>query len=158
MNSISLTIRKHPFLFVLSIALFAIFLFFPFILLLLVPISWYYNRKYPERPQATYKSTYKDKGEGTLTSNPFMSATEKSEYLQSPKWKELKQAKLDQVGHKCEFCGAISHLHLHHITYDKLGDEDLSDLAILCDKHHKQIHDKLGKDRLTTYPLSALED
>lgn len=110
-----------------------------------------------EVKQPTKRKPYY-KGEGTLDSNPFMSAKDKAKYLSSTSWSQLKAKRLEIAGYKCEFCGARNHLQLHHITYARLGKEKLSDLAILCSTHHNQLHEKLGKDRLTYYPLSALED
>ena len=30
--------------------------------------------------------------------------------------------------------------HLHHLTYERLGDEDDDDLVPLCARHHRQLH------------------
>jgi 5-methylcytosine-specific restriction endonuclease McrA len=31
-------------------------------------------------------------------------------------------------------------LHVHHITYDRLGNEAMADLRGLCAKCHKEVH------------------
>ena len=30
--------------------------------------------------------------------------------------------------------------HLHHLSYERLGDEDDDDLVPLCARHHRQLH------------------
>ena len=40
-------------------------------------------------------------------------------------------------------CGKPKHkgMHLHHITYERLGKERLSDLVPVCESCHRFIHD-----------------
>lgn len=37
-------------------------------------------------------------------------------------------------------CGKTDELQLHHLTYERLGDEDLSDLTPLCADCHAMVH------------------
>jgi hypothetical protein len=58
-------------------------------------------------------------------------------YLSSPIWQEIKKRKLQQVGYKCERCGAQyitdSGLQVHHLTYERVGGlEKDSDLQVVC--------------------------
>lgn len=77
----------------------------------------------------------------------------KKAYLDSVEWKTLKELRLEIAGHKCEKCGSKHWLHLHHVSYIRLTQESIDDVCILCSKCHKKIHDKLGKDRNTEYPI-----
>ena len=85
--------------------------------------------------------------------NPLMSAQAKQQYLQSNEWKVLKQTKLNQADYKCELCSSPYNLHLHHLTYERLGNEYLSDLSILCSECHQRQHNHYGYDRLTDYSI-----
>lgn len=57
-------------------------------------------------------------------------------YLKSEKWKQIRIRKFKQVGRKCEVCGSKKNLQCHHLNYERLGKERLSDLQILCTDCH----------------------
>lgn len=61
------------------------------------------------------------------------------EYLNSEHWKKLRQEKLETYP-KCLKCGKTTGLQVHHMTYDRLGDEKLDDLKVLCGFCHKNFH------------------
>ena len=90
--------------------------------------------------------------------NMFMSAEDKQAYMHSNKWKNLKKYRMIIANNKCEVlgCNETDNLQLHHITYENLGDEDINDVRIVCGDHHQQIHDKLGYDRTTEYPITII--
>lgn len=120
---------------------------------------YFFDDKESSRPKPTYKpTTYRNpfvlpKGTMPNFGNPLMSAEAKHQYLQSPEWKALKKLKLEQSNHKCQLCSSTSNLHLHHLTYDRLGNELLTDLTILCNHCHQLQHDHYGYDRLTDYSV-----
>ena len=60
------------------------------------------------------------------------------EYLKSKKWKERRYAALERANFRCQFdkCGEKSYLSVHHKTYERLGNEEPSDLIVLCSGHH----------------------
>ncbi len=101
------------------------------------------------------------------TTNQFMSAESKLEYLSSPQWFNLKQSRLSVADNVCEHCGSSMSLECHHITYENLGDENINDLAILCFDCHTELHEKAsvvysldgysGYSRQNQYPLSFLD-
>lgn len=66
------------------------------------------------------------------------------EYLQSPHWKYLSELIYEHYGQKCLCCGARVRLEIHHLTYERIGRERLSDLRVVCRFHHELIH-KLDK-------------
>lgn len=65
-----------------------------------------------------------------------------AEYLQSDGWKERRQRKLEQAGHRCQRCESRSRLHVHHLTYQRLGKEHPDDLMVLCHRCHAAEHGK----------------
>jgi hypothetical protein len=83
----------------------------------------------------------------------FMSAEDKQTYMLSTKWQELRALVFIRDKHTCQSCGSKSSLNCHHITYDRLGAEDLSDLITLCATCHTTLHKRLGYDRTTLYPI-----
>lgn len=62
-------------------------------------------------------------------------------YMKSPAWKERREATLRRARANCEHCGrsasAAGPLEIHHLTYERLGDEAPSDLVALCNSCHK---------------------
>ena len=63
------------------------------------------------------------------------------EYLKSEKWQKIRKTAFSQRGKKCEVCQSVKSLHIHHLTYDRIFNESLSDLQILCRKCHEKVHD-----------------
>ena len=88
----------------------------------------------------------------------FMSAESKREYLKSEDWERKHLIITFLKGYVCECCGSTHHLELHHIRYDNLGNEEVEDLMYLCRSCHQLMHDTLGYDRRTEYPLSAIKE
>ncbi len=65
-----------------------------------------------------------------------------SEYLHSPDWHEVKvryRASIREA--QCQLCDSSLDLHLHHLTYDRVGEELVSDLMLLCGECHAAVHD-----------------
>jgi len=115
---------------------------------LLICYNVYYSTI--DSSQDEYNGTIPD----TYTAgNQYMSAKEKREYLKSSKWKTLRDLMYILHDSKCECCGNSESLEVHHNTYERLGSEDLSDLNLVCRGCHQDIHDRLGYDRTTQYPI-----
>jgi 5-methylcytosine-specific restriction endonuclease McrA len=66
-------------------------------------------------------------------------------YLKSKKWAKKRRKALFKAKHKCECCGATEELHVHHLSYKRLGKEPLSDLKVLCRNCHCNVHENDGK-------------
>jgi hypothetical protein len=51
---------------------------------------------------------------------------------------------------KCKLCNSTENLLAHHKTYSHHGDElhHLNDLVVVCDKCHKEIHNKKKKKKI----------
>lgn len=88
----------------------------------------------------------------------FISSAEKLAYMKTEQWAELKQTRLMIAQYKCECCGSTNRLHLHHVNYERLTQELIEDVAILCEECHNKLHSILGYDRTTLYPISIIKD
>lgn len=73
---------------------------------------------------------------------PIKSRVIYSEYMRSPEWRIKRERVLSFRGRQCEKCGCndLTQLRVHHITYDRLGNEDMKDLRILCNDCHHKVH------------------
>lgn len=64
-------------------------------------------------------------------------------YIQSPEWKAKRRQVLKRDGWACRKCWTTltyAKLEVHHLTYERLGNEDLRDLITLCEECHKETH------------------
>lgn len=64
-------------------------------------------------------------------------------YLNSWIWAEFRKKILDARGLMCERCGAsapAAALHVHHLTYIRMGKELPEDVKLLCVPCHKLMH------------------
>lgn len=61
-------------------------------------------------------------------------------YLRTAHWKALRAQVLMRDHYRCRFCGATSGLEVHHLTYERLGHEALTDLVTACHSCHHRIH------------------
>ena len=62
-------------------------------------------------------------------------------YMQSPKWAATRQTILHRDRYRCRACRARHRLHVHHLTYTRLGAERPADLVTLCQRCHGLVHD-----------------
>jgi 5-methylcytosine-specific restriction endonuclease McrA len=63
------------------------------------------------------------------------------EYLRTPEWRTRRKRKLDDADHRCQFCNRHRRsLHVHHRTYENLGQERDSDLTVVCPDCHATFH------------------
>ena len=85
--------------------------------------------------------------------NKYMSAKDKKAYMRSSAWKLRKLATLMVQNDQCKLCGSTHDLQLHHLTYERLGNEYQSDLVVLCGQCHQNQHDHYGYDRTTDYSV-----
>ena len=64
-------------------------------------------------------------------------------YLKSDKWATIKLDLIAVRGQKCERCEAkrqFKYLHLHHLTYKRVFNEEQGDLQLLCSGCHIAEH------------------
>jgi hypothetical protein len=72
------------------------------------------------------------------------------EYLSSYEWRIIRKNVLEIDNFKCVSCNSKSNLHIHHITYKNVGNEDTGDLLTLCSLCHKIIHQMNYAERKDT--------
>lgn len=58
------------------------------------------------------------------------------EYLDSFEWQTTKERILLKRGKRCQVCGSQEEIHIHHLTYERLGCEKDEDLMVLCEPCH----------------------
>jgi len=56
-------------------------------------------------------------------------------------WQVKRQQRLAIDGYRCRTCGATSSLTVHHVSYERFGDEPMDDLLTLCAACHRAIED-----------------
>lgn len=59
------------------------------------------------------------------------------EYLRSEAWRLKRAERLEIAQGKCAACDVRTALHVHHLTYERLGNENMEDLLPLCSWHHE---------------------
>lgn len=64
-------------------------------------------------------------------------------YIRSAEWDNKRNKRLAEDRWTCTRCPSHERLQVHHLTYDRLGHEDLDDLVTLCDACHAKEH---GRD------------
>jgi hypothetical protein len=62
------------------------------------------------------------------------------EHLASPKWQALRRRVFERSRGMCEGCSVNRAVQVHHLTYERLGDEMLFDLVAVCMTCHEKIH------------------
>lgn len=63
-----------------------------------------------------------------------------SKYLRTAAWGERRRRVLSRAKGLCERCRVRPASHVHHLTYQRLGNEPLSDLLALCWQCHNEEH------------------
>ena len=63
-----------------------------------------------------------------------------ADYLQSKEWWHKKNNRKVLDGNKCCLCFSTQNLQVHHVTYDRLFYELMSDLITVCKSCHEIIH------------------
>jgi hypothetical protein len=61
-------------------------------------------------------------------------------YIRSPEWRRKRLGIIRRAGGICERCHKWPVVNVHHLTYERLGDEFDSDLLGVCSKCHKELH------------------
>ena len=71
-----------------------------------------------------------------------LSAGSYNDYINGsiPGWKEKRGQRLHMDGRLCVMCGSKA-TQVHHVTYERLGIEDMGDLRSVCTSCHEHIHE-----------------
>ena len=84
-----------------------------------------------------YLNLYRRQHLAELKAKPY------SEYLKTKEWQQTRRRALKSAGYKCQLCGTDNvELHVHHKTYDNIGEEKPDDLIVLCKACHEKQHGK----------------
>ncbi|MGL5712626.1 MAG: HNH endonuclease [Paraclostridium sp.] len=71
---------------------------------------------------------------------------EYDDYINSYEWKILRRQVIRRDLKRCRNCGTNrKQLHVHHLTYERFGNERLDDLMTLCVDCHRYIHREKDK-------------
>ncbi len=67
---------------------------------------------------------------------------------ESPEWTALKQRRRELDGNRCVFCGrpgftCSKGLQTHHLTYERLGHEDIRDIISVCGSCHAALENRM---------------
>jgi len=67
---------------------------------------------------------------------------EYAKYLESSEWKAKRELVAKGRNNICEKCGKVVFINyqVHHLTYERIFNEELSDLLFLCGGCHYKIH------------------
>lgn len=69
-------------------------------------------------------------------------------YLQSNAWRRKRLERLQIAQFRCSACSETKAVHVHHLTYARIFDEDMEDLLPLCDLHHRAAEEMIRKGLL----------
>lgn len=61
-------------------------------------------------------------------------------YLETEGWKATRLEALALADNKCAKCETALCLHVHHLTYERVGNELMTDLQVLCGTCHAREH------------------
>jgi len=61
-------------------------------------------------------------------------------YLQSSEWEHKRIEAFKAWGFECSGCGCKNRLQVHHLSYARIGKEEMGDLMPLCPSCHEFIH------------------
>ena len=62
-------------------------------------------------------------------------------YLGSARWRKKRLAIILRADGICERCRKAQVSFVHHLTYERIGNEHLGDLLGVCAKCHEELHD-----------------
>ena len=95
---------------------------------------WLYKRAYAAASASARKKPEVDWRQKARTM-PY------GDYLLTEHWQEVRRQALKRSEYRCALCNDAVPLHVHHRTYENLGDEKETDLIALCAKCHETFHE-----------------
>lgn len=69
-----------------------------------------------------------------------MPKNEYANYMNSARWTAFREVALARAKRRCRACSSPDDLHVHHLTYERLGNERLEDVVVLCENCHDIVH------------------
>ena len=65
------------------------------------------------------------------------------DYLKTDHWQRTRRRAIQRQGGQCQLCRSTENLVVHHLSYERKGQELPSDLEVLCARCHRRIHGRL---------------
>jgi 5-methylcytosine-specific restriction endonuclease McrA len=65
-----------------------------------------------------------------------------NQYLLTAKWRSLRDRVMARDNHVCRGCHQARATQVHHLTYERVGNEMLFDLVAICDACHDNVHEE----------------
>ena len=62
------------------------------------------------------------------------------QYLRSGDWRRFRELVIQLRGYRCQLCQDTKKIEVHHMSYKRVGSEDLRDVLIVCNSCHGFIH------------------
>ena len=78
-------------------------------------------------------------------------------YMASREWALKKQAVKERSTGWCERCKIAPHQNTHHLTYQRLGNEDLDDLQGVCRDCHEYLSGRRDDDPARLAVIEGME-
>lgn len=89
--------------------------------------------------------------EGASVVNKPNRVIKNSRLIDIPNWQKIRKQILKRDEEKCRMCSKEYYLHVHHIDYDRLNNNE-SNLVTLCEPCHRAIHKEGYKPWNDDYP------
>jgi hypothetical protein len=67
-----------------------------------------------------------------------------NDYLKSSEWGTKRRLVMERDNGTCRRCSSEAE-HVHHLNYDRVGNESMDDLVAFCAGCHRWVHSKEGK-------------
>lgn len=88
------------------------------------------------------KKQTKKKEKSSSTKKKRRNPGDYQKYLASPEWRKKRNQRIILDDNQCQICGSKINLEVHHLTYDRVFNEDVDDLITLYGKCHRMVHGK----------------
>ena len=79
-------------------------------------------------------------------------------YLKTDHWRLLRKTIAERDKYTCRLCEGVfkNKFHIHHLTYERIGNELLTDLIFYCETCHNSVHG--GKKVAPIIPRKSHEE
>lgn len=64
------------------------------------------------------------------------------DYLKTKHWAKVRSHAIERADRRCQQCFSRDRLEVHHMTYERRGEERPTDLIVLCHDCHQRRHPK----------------
>lgn len=75
-------------------------------------------------------------------------------YLASREWAVLREEVRRRSRNRCESCFLLPQQAVHHLTYERIGHENINDLMAVCNPCHEYLSGKSNEDPSSIYTVT----